>query len=201
MTSISEVLREADPLRFEPRRSIQARRMNRRLILKAASAAPAVRQRTWAIGVVPALILIATAVIGTYWSRTAVNLIAAVRFEARLAEETPAAGLRETKTADSERTIYLHQEVVVSNSDIAQARVVPGNTPTTFSVTVEFNAAGAMKMLKATESHIGKPLAILLDGELVMAPTVRGPASTSAVITGNFTRAEAERIATGLLGQ
>jgi preprotein translocase subunit SecD len=201
MKSISQILRYADPLSYEPRRVAFGRQASREVILNVPPHVHIVPQRGWAFAAVAALALITTAVVGTYWSRTSVSLIAAVRFEARLAEETPTAGLRETKTADSERTIYLHQEVIVTNSDIAQARVVPGDTPSTFRVAVDFNPAGATKMLRATQNHIGKPLAILLDGELVMAPTVRAPASNSAVITGNFTRAEAERIATGIRGQ
>jgi hypothetical protein len=36
------------------------------------------------------------------------------------------------------------------------------------------------------------------DGQVVMAPTLRSPIGSSAVITGKFTKAEAERIANGL---
>jgi preprotein translocase subunit SecD len=63
------------------------------------------------------------------------------------------------------------------------------------------NADGAAKMLRASQSHIGRPLAILIDGEVVMAPVVRSPIRTSAVITGSFTRAEAERIVAGIPGR
>jgi preprotein translocase subunit SecD len=201
MNSISQLLQDADPLSYEPRQSIQERRMNRQMILNLAATVPTVPQRTWAIAIVAALALITTAVIGTYWSRTAVNLIAAVRFEVRLAEETPTAGLRVTTIPGSGRQLYLHDEVVVTNSDIAEARVVPGSGPSTFSVEIEFNPVGAAKILRATQNHIGRPLAILLDGELTVAPTVRGPVSTSAMMNGNFTRAEAERIAAGIRGQ
>ena len=60
---------------------------------------------------------------------------------------------------------------------------------------MEFNKAGAEKMRAATASNIGKPMAILLDGQVVMAPVVRSPIGGSAVITGKFTKAEAERMA------
>ena len=53
-------------------------------------------------------------------------------------------------------------------------------------------------MLAATASHIGKPVAILIDGDVVMAPVLTGLISTSAVIDGNYTRAEAERIVDGI---
>ena len=55
-------------------------------------------------------------------------------------------------------------------------------------------------MTTATQGHIGQPLAILLDGDVALAPVVRAPITT-AVMSGGFTRAEAERIASGLLGR
>lgn len=57
---------------------------------------------------------------------------------------------------------------------------------------------GAEKMQAATAKHIGKPMAVLLDGQVIMAPVVRSPISTSAVITGNFTRSEAEKVVNGI---
>jgi preprotein translocase subunit SecD len=115
----------------------------------------------------------------------------------RLAEDKPAPGLREVKVAGSDRPIYLHDEVVVSNSDIAAARLIQSG-PTQYSVGIEFNASGAEKVRAATGGHIGKPMAILLDGQVVMAPVVRASLGASAVITGNFTRPQAERIVEGI---
>jgi preprotein translocase subunit SecD len=53
-------------------------------------------------------------------------------------------------------------------------------------------------MRKATAGHIGGPMAILIDGDVVMAPTLRAPISSSGLISGDFTRREAERIANGM---
>jgi preprotein translocase subunit SecD len=126
------------------------------------------------------------------------DLQAAVRFEVRLAEDKPAPGLREAKISGSDRSVYLHDEVIVNNGDIAAARVVPGGGPSQYSIGVEFNASGAEKIRAATGKHIGKPVAILLDGKVVMTPVVRVPIGASAVITGNFTKVEAERIVDGV---
>src|SRR5439155_9514468 len=135
-----------------------------------------------------------------YSSRVALDVVAAVRFEVRLAEEGPATGLREVVISGAGRRIYLHPETVVTNSDIAQAQVIQGDAPSTFSVSVTFTSDGAAKISRASQSHIGKPLAILIDGEVVIAPVVRAPVTTSAIISGSFTRAEAERIVAGILG-
>jgi SecD/SecF fusion protein len=53
-------------------------------------------------------------------------------------------------------------------------------------------------MRKASGNHIGKPVAIIIDGRVVMAPVVRSPIGDSALVTGHFTKAEAERIVHGI---
>jgi len=63
---------------------------------------------------------------------------------------------------------------------------------------VELLEAGAQRMRQATAAHIGRPVAILIDGQVVMAPVVRSAMGNSAMITGNFTRAEAARLADGI---
>ena len=63
---------------------------------------------------------------------------------------------------------------------------------------MKFDPAGATKMRQATTTHVGKPVAILIDGEVVVAPVVRTVISSSAVISGDYSRAEAERIIEGI---
>ena len=53
-------------------------------------------------------------------------------------------------------------------------------------------------MRQATASRVGKPMALLIDGEVVLAPVVRSVVSDSAMITGDYTQAEAERIVNGI---
>jgi preprotein translocase subunit SecD len=132
------------------------------------------------------------------WSRGSTPLLAAVRFEVRLAEEQPAVGLREARVAGSERVIYLHDDIIVTNVDIDRSRVVPGDKPSGFWIDVQFTGAGAQKMRQATANHVGRPLAILIDGTVIMAPLLRSPIGTSAMVTGDYTRAEAERLVEGM---
>jgi preprotein translocase subunit SecD len=120
-----------------------------------------------------------------------------VRLEVRLAETQPAAGLVVARIAESERLIYLHPEPIVTNEDIAQSWVTQDG-PDRFSVSVEFLEAGALRMRQATSAHVGRPVAILIDGHVVTAPVVRSAISNLAVITGDYTRAEATRIADGI---
>ena len=146
-----------------------------------------------------ALTIVAAVILGArISSRDGATVQAAVRFEVRLAEDQPAAGLQAARVANSNRVVYLHPDVVVTNADIARSRVVPGPTPSQFWIDVQFNTAGAQKMRQATTNHIGKPVAILIDGDVVTAPTVKSPIGAAAVISGDYTRADAEKIAGGI---
>jgi preprotein translocase subunit SecD len=58
----------------------------------------------------------------------------------------------------------------VSNEDIA--RVVDDGSG--YGVAVELLPSGAERMRQATEAHVGRPMAVLVDGRVVMAPVVPG---------------------------
>jgi preprotein translocase subunit SecD len=66
------------------------------------------------------------------------------------------------------------------------------------NVGVEFNPSGTEKIRAATAKHIGKLVAILLDGQVVMTAKVREPIADSAVISGDLSRIEAEKIVKGI---
>jgi preprotein translocase subunit SecD len=121
-----------------------------------------------------------------------------VCFEVKLAEEKPAAGLREAKVSGTDSTVYLHAEAIVTNSDISRAYIIQVDHSSQYNVGVEFNRSGTQKIGAATAKHIGKPVAILLDGQVVMTPTVRAPIGDSAVISDDLSKAEAEKIVKGI---
>jgi hypothetical protein len=56
-------------------------------------------------------------------------------------------------------------------------------------------------MEAATRGRSGKPLAVLIDGNVVSCPTIRGVISTTAVVDARYTKAEADRIVAGVMGQ
>ena len=202
MKTVSDILRDADPLRHEPT-TLEERDRLREAIVAAASnvrVAPSAGFRRPLVLVAAIVLIVAGIVaIGTKsWPGGGATLQAAVRFEVRLAEAQPTLGMRPVRIAGTDRVVYLHSEIVVTNDDISHSRVIEGNAPSRFGVAVEFTAAGADKMRKATAGHIGGPIAILIDGDIVAAPTLRSPIGESAVISGDFTKAEAERIASGM---
>jgi hypothetical protein len=203
MKTIGELLQVADPLRHESAEPSDRRERVRQAVLSQAV-------QHWAptgMGARPRIAVFATIAVAAVaasffgsrgWSSFVGELQAAVRFEVRLAEDGPGPGLREAKVAGGQRSIYLHDEVIVNNDDIAVARVVPGGVPPQYAIDVEFKASGTDKMRAATGNHIGRPVAILLDGQVVMTPVVRVPIGGSATITGGFTRTQAERIVNGI---
>jgi hypothetical protein len=202
MKAIRDLLQEADPLRVESEPSADDRSFRRQAIVTAAASAaqPATDCRSRIpIYISVVLIAIVAFAVGSWlWSPFIRDVQAAVRFEVRLAERDPAPGLKEAKIAGSGDSVYLHDEVIVTNADIAQAKIIPQAGGSDFWIGVTLKPAGAEKMHKATESHIGRPIAILIDGEVVTAPTVRDATAESAIINGHMTKEEAEKIVAGM---
>ncbi|MEA1960067.1 MAG: protein translocase subunit SecD [Bacillota bacterium] len=66
----------------------------------------------------------------------------------------------------------------------------------TFSVGLEFDKEGAKLFGDATAANVHKPLGIVIDGEIISAPTVsQAITDGQAEITGNFTAEEAQNLA------
>jgi len=203
MKSLTELLRHADPLRYESRTSLEQRDYLRKTILAAGSkardrAGAEPPSRTALLVTLAFVMIVALFLAERMWSPLVSNVYAApVRFEVKLAEEKPAAGLVEAKVSGT-RSVYLHAEDVATNSDISRAYIIQVDHSSQYSVGIEFNPSGTEKIGAATAKHIGKPVAILLDGQVVMAPVVRAQIGESAVITGDFSRTEAEKIVKGI---
>ena len=115
------------------------------------------------------------------------------QLEIRLAEAMPAAGLTAATVDGTGQAIYLETSALVTSSDVTQARVLDAGGGR-FSVDVTLSDKASQRMSRATSAHVGKPVAILLDGRVLAAPVVRSPIGRSALLTGNFTRAQAEAI-------
>jgi preprotein translocase subunit SecD len=64
------------------------------------------------------------------------------------------------------------------------------------AVTFRFDTAGAKRFGRITRLNVGRPFAIVLDGEVITAPVIQEPIlGGSGQITGNFTVAETEELA------
>jgi len=116
--------------------------------------------------------------------------------EVRLAELQPGAGLVEVVVPGSNQKVYLERNALVTGADVTSARVIDAGGGR-YSVSLGFSAAGSSRLAESTKIHVGRPVAILLNGRVIAAPVVRAMIRDSAVINGDFTREEAERIAAG----
>ena len=204
MKSITELLRDADPLLHESMTSSEQRDYRRKAILAAASrardrAGAEPRSRVALLVTLGFVMIVVLFLAERMWSPLVSNVYAAaVRFEVKLAEEKPAAGLREARVSGTDRSVYLHADAIVTNSDILRAYIIQVDHSSQYNVGVEFNPSGTEKVRAATARHIGKPVAILLDGQVVMTAIVREPIAQSAVISGELSRTEAEKIVKGI---
>ncbi len=86
--------------------------------------------------------------------------------------------------------------VLVTGKDLKDAQASPGVNGKGASVDLEFNDTGAKLFADATAKNVGKRIAIVIDNEVISAPTVDEPIpSGRAQISGNFTAEEAQNLA------
>jgi protein-export membrane protein SecD len=62
-------------------------------------------------------------------------------------------------------------------------------------ITFELTGAGSDQFYEYTRTHIGQPMAIVLDGRVLSAPTIEAAIRDTGSISGSFTQEEAESLA------
>lgn len=122
-----------------------------------------------------------------------------VKVEFRRVEQNPGEGLTEAIDPSTSEKIYLHKKVELDNSDIASARYefYRFQEIDNHNADISFTKEGAKKIEALTKQLQRKKLAILLDGKVVMAPTIMAPLTSGAVICCK-SKAEADRIVQAL---
>lgn len=101
---------------------------------------------------------------------------------------------------NSGRKVYAGPQPLLTNGDIKRA-VRAQDYSEQLAVRLTLTDDAGDRLLEYTRKHIREPLAILLDGELISAPTVMSGIRTDVVITGGrtgLTEEQADAI-TGLL--
>ncbi len=125
-----------------------------------------------------------------FWERS-------VPVEFKIGESKPSDGLSEHTVPGSGRSVFLHPEAALTNADITSATVKPASKG--YGVEVVFTEEGRQKFASLTKNNVEKHLAIIVDGEIVSAPIIKTPITGGmARITGDFSEAEANRIAEGI---
>jgi len=93
----------------------------------------------------------------------------------------------------------LYLPVGLGGKQVKKAQVVFNNQTGEPIVSLEFNNEGKELFASITAEHIGDPLAIFLDGELISAPVIREKIpSGQAQISGNFDIEEAQTLSRDL---
>jgi preprotein translocase subunit SecD len=97
-------------------------------------------------------------------------------------------------------TKYLLSAAIIEGTDLSNASFGIPQGDVNYAVTLDFNKHGRGIFADATGevSQTGGRFAIVLDGQVISAPTASSRISGSAQITGDFTQAEAKSLATSL---
>jgi preprotein translocase subunit SecD len=121
---------------------------------------------------------------------------APISVEFRLVDESPASNAPELLIKGSEERVRLEPTAIIDNTDIQSAKVQRNAVGQSYDVMITFTADGARKLRAATAAAIGRRLAIVIDGTVIVAPTIQAEIPDGiAVVAGNFGREEAQDIA------
>jgi len=125
-------------------------------------------------------------------------------FEMRLVE---AAASEDTETLpnpveaakalpESLRNLFVSKEALLNVSALYSAKVGTDQFTGRPVINLEFTAEGQARFAEVTRAHVGRQLAFVVDGQVLSAPHINEPITGGkAVISGSFTREEAERLA------
>ena len=120
--------------------------------------------------------------------------------EFRLAEQTPGEDFVEYQFKNYNKNFYLHKEVLFSNDDVLDTRVIKFNDE--FAVEIKFTESGKIRWSEITGNNIGKNMAILVDDKLVTCPIIQTKIDKGlAIINGGFSELEAEEIVYSLVSK
>jgi preprotein translocase subunit SecD len=97
---------------------------------------------------------------------------------------------------DVQRIYPVRQRVEVDGANLTDARA--GNNPQTgeWVVNFSFDSIGTRRFADISRANVGQPFAIVLDGKVLTAPTIREPITGGrGQISGSFTAASASELA------
>lgn len=115
--------------------------------------------------------------------------------EIRAAASTAVSGWQQM-ASPSGAAIWVAPDVPLTSRDIAraEARTLANGGP---AVAIVMTEAGARKMAALTSTQTNKPIALLLDGQVIWAPTVRDTIDREAILTGGpggLTKTQIDRL-------
>lgn len=99
------------------------------------------------------------------------------------------------------RPLRLGEELLaLGPGDVRYASVAFSPYADAPQISLELSEAAGLAFSEITGNRVGKAIALVLDGDVLMAPTINGRIPNGrVVITGRFTRAEADRVVRQIL--
>jgi len=124
-------------------------------------------------------------------------------FEIRMVYDQPTPNATELELArkipDHEtvtQKLIVARRALLDASSVKSATVMKDHITKDPQIMVRFSGTGTKQFSKITRENIGRQLAIVIEGKLIMAPRIQEEIpSGSAVIHGDFTPTEAKNIA------
>ncbi len=101
------------------------------------------------------------------WKRVPVSL------DLRLDEGSPAPGLVPAALYGQGKTVYLHPDAQLSNTDIVRVEAVKTRIGKGLILQIWLTRAGASRLKQATGRHIGDSLAVLIDSVVMAVPVIQ----------------------------
>ena len=97
-------------------------------------------------------------------------------------------GTEKLSFEDGSREAIVSKRIILSGDNLVDAKPTMNSQTNETVVSFSLDRVGAKKFGKATSTGVGKQLAIVLDGKIISAPSVREPIiGGSGQISGNFT--------------
>jgi preprotein translocase subunit SecD len=109
------------------------------------------------------------------------------------ADRIPGDGLIEKTVLGTAAKLYLHPEILLTESDVESATAFPAEEGP--AIMLQFTAQGQEKMARLASKSEDRLFAIVVDGVLITAPKISGPIAEGATISGISSMAEAKRLA------
>ena len=98
--------------------------------------------------------------------------------------------------SENGENLNVSKRIIMSGENLIDAQPNINNQNNEPTVSFSLDRLGAQKFGRATTDNVGKRLAIVLDGEIVSAPSINEPITTgSGMISGNFSFQEATDLA------
>jgi serine/threonine protein kinase len=96
-------------------------------------------------------------------------------------------------------TLHLSTQILMDEKAVSDVTIIPATQPFRDSISLQFNSTGAQQFAEITRALVGKRLAILFDGRVLIAPRINEPITGgSAQISGVFSEEKIDHLAKSL---